>query len=76
LLEAAAVGGADQVDAVLASVVAECLAEKERPVRGGESARVEELRILGADIAVAPVVRVDDSREPGRRAAGSDVRTV
>ena len=72
-----AIRRADRVDAVLASVVAERLAEKQRSVGRRDPARVEERRVLPVDDAGGSVVGVDDPRAAaGQRTAGGDVGAV
>ena len=50
------------MDAVLAAVLAERLAEEQRPVGRRDPAGIEELRVLPAYVAERSVVGVDDPR--------------
>src|SRR5262249_20447020 len=77
LRESTTVRGSDGVDAVLAPVVAERLAEDELAVGRRAPAGVEARRILSVHVAKRSVVRVDDPRAAAReRTAGGDVGAV
>ena len=78
LLKAPAVRGADQMNSVQASVLAEGLAEKQRPVRRWAPTRIEHVRILTAHVAKRAVVGIDDPRPAGACGCttGRDVAAV
>src|SRR6185295_3045233 len=77
LAEAPAVRRADDVDAVLASVVAERLAEEQLTVRRWDPTGVEQVRGHRPDVLERAVVGIDVPRfRAGRRTAGRDVRAV